>query len=194
MGPYKHCYAAMKSWIIGSLLFVSIASMAGEPPEGPPLPFHDWGGCPFECCTYRDWIATAPVTVFKKRDEKEIAFRLRKNERVLAITGDVVTHEAGVTEIIKPLEIGYPRNGKERVLSLKPGEKVYALHYAGEGNDVFWYKGKTYIDEVVIPGDDWSVKIHSRPRYVWWAKIKNKAGKTGWTRRTDLFGNQDACG
>src|SRR5437773_1794841 len=28
--------------------------LAGDEPE---LPYYDWGACPFECCTYREWIA-----------------------------------------------------------------------------------------------------------------------------------------
>lgn len=193
-------YAAMKARFLASLLFISATAIAGEPREVPPLPFHDWGACPFECCTYREWIAKAPITVFKKRDEKDVAFQLSKNEHVLAITGVVVTHKPGITEILKPIQIGYLPNGKKKVLSLKPGEKIYSLHYAGEGNDVFWYKGKTYIDEVSVPDNGLghipnmnNIAIHSRPEFVWWAKIRNKAGETGWTRKTNLFGNQDAC-
>lgn len=182
-------------------LFPSCALAAG-PQNGPHLPYLDWGACPFECCTYREWVAEAPITVFTKRDENsEVAFRLKKDEHVQAITGVVVTRKFGVTEILKPLELGFLPGGQKPMLSLKPTDIVYTLHYAGEGNDVFWYKGKTYMGEISVPDDAWgkapnsdTVKVHSRPVYDWWAKIRNRAGQTGWTRKTDKFRNQDACG
>jgi hypothetical protein len=78
-------------------------------------------------------------------------------------------------------------------LSLKPGDIIYPLHYAGEGFEVFWYQGKTYSDDLSISNSD-SFKTISSPSYVWWAKVRNRAGKTGWTNKTNQFNNQDSCG
>lgn len=183
-------------------MVASATANAVEPQEFPPLPFNDWGACPFECCTYREWTTKSPIPVFKRRDEQsDVAFDLRNNERVIAITGVVVTTKFGITEILKSMQAGYLPNGKSPVLSLSRGDRVYALHYAGEGSDVFWYKGRTYIDQISVPDNAWgdvpnmsNVNIISRPEYIWWAKIRNRAGKTGWTRRTEKFSNQDACG
>jgi hypothetical protein len=173
-----------------------------EAQEKPQLPYNDWGACPFECCTYREWVAESPIVVFKKRNEKsDVVFRLENGEAVQAVTGVVVTYQLGVTKIVKPIEIGYLPGGQKPMLSLKPDDVVYTLHYAGEGDDVFWYKGKSYRDQIAVPDNGWgdvpnseSVKVLSRPKNVWWVKVRNKAGKTGWTRKTDKFGNQDACG
>jgi hypothetical protein len=185
-----------------ALMFCSSLARPCAAQEKPRLPYHDWDACPFECCIYREWVAEEPITVFKERNEKgAIAFHLKKNERVRAITGVVVTHRIGVTEIIKPIEIGLLPSGGKPMLSLKPGDIVYTLHYAGEGYDLFWYQGKTYVDQIFVPdsarGDvanSPSVKVHSRPVYDWWAKLRNRAGQIGWTRKTDKFANQDACG
>lgn len=170
--------------------------------EKPTLPHLDWGSCPFECCTYREWIATAPIKVFKSRDKNSaIAFQLHAGEKALALTGVIVTHKLGVTEITKPIEVGYLPKGRKPMLSLKPKDVVYTLHYAGEGNDVFWYNGKTYQDQIAVPdnamGDapnSETFKVLSRPEYDWWAKVRNNYGQTGWTRETKKFENQDACG
>ena len=178
---------------IALLLGANIA-LANAPTNMPPVPYLDWGACPFECCTYRDWQAIKPITAYKNRDEKAgVAFKLNKNEHVRAITGVVVTQQLGVVEVIKPVKIGYTANSQTPALSLKPGDKIYPLHYAGEGFEVFWYKGKTYSDDISYENAE-AIKIHKNPNYVWWAKLKNRAGKIGWTKQTDQFNNQDSCG
>ncbi|MBX7136287.1 MAG: hypothetical protein K1X67_26760 [Fimbriimonadaceae bacterium] len=176
--------------------------MAGEPSDRPRLPYEDWGACPFECCTYREWIAKAPIIAFEDRNEKSaLAFRLNESERVFAITGVVVTSKAGVTEILKAIQIGYVPESRGPVLSLNPGDVIYTLHYAGEGTEVFWYKGRTYVDQVWVPDNarggelnSGAFKVRSRSVSVWWALIRNRAGQLGWTRETDRFSNQDRCG
>lgn len=185
-----------------ALLLCSSVVVAGNRADMPRLPYEDWGACPFECCTYREWIAKAAITAFTDRNEKSvITFRVSKDERVFAITGVVVTSEAGVTEILKPIQIGYVPESRGPVLSLKPGDIIYTLHYAGEGTEAFWYKGRTYVDQVWVPDNvrggepnSGAFKVRSRSVSVWWALIRNQTGQLGWTRQTDQFGNQDKCG
>lgn len=160
----------------------------------PLMPYLDWGACPFECCTYREWVAIAPIDVYKSRDEKSnVVFKLNKDDRVRAITGVVATNKLGVTEILKPVKIGYTASSDVPQLSLIPGDIVYTLHYAGEGFEVFWFQGKTYRDDLSISNSD-SFKTIISPSYVWWVKVRNRAGKTGWTNKTNQFNNQDSCG
>ena len=183
---------------------MSLAATAASAPqyERPPMPYYDWDACPFECCTYRRWKAEAPVTLYKTRSSKgEIAFRLKKEDWVNAITGVVITYRYGVSKIVKPIELGYPPKGDKPVLLLQPGEVVYTLHYTGEGSDLFWYKGRVYIDQIATdkpdpdpPPPELIVQVISRPHYVWWAKVRNKDGQVGWTTETHKFGNVDACG
>jgi hypothetical protein len=112
-----------------ALLLCSGLALADESRDKPRLPYHDWGACPFECCAYREWVAKAPITVFRDRNESgTVAFHLEKNEHVHAITGVVVTHKVGVTEVIKSVEIGYLPGGQKPMLSLKPKDIVYTLH------------------------------------------------------------------
>jgi hypothetical protein len=182
----------LKSLFLWVLLVASQSASAAESTKTPRLPYLDWGACPFECCTYRDWTAEAPIKVYKNRNEKSaLVFLVNKKETVQAITGVVVTHHAAPVQVLKPVKLGYRGTAESPMLSLKPKDKLYALHYAGEGNEVFWYQGKTYVDVI----DETALfKRQGSPRYVWWAKIKNHAGKMGWTKQTDAFSNQDACG
>ena len=84
---------------------------------------------------------------------------------------------------------------------LQAGELLYTLHYLGEGFDLFWYKGQVYSDQIASdkpdpdpPPPDLNVQVLSRPHYVWWAKVRHKDGRTGWTNEPHKFGNVDACG
>lgn len=208
----SHLYATRKSAISGSAcggecaaneierLTVNPASLImGVTLEKPNTPYEDWGACPFECCRYSDWIAKSPVTVYQERDvTSRVVFRLITGESAHAVTGVVVTHSVGRIEIKKPFHgPAYLRDDNTVLLSLRPGDIVYSLHYAGEGYDVVWYRGKVYIGEFsdeTLDKASRQYEVLSRPKTAWWAKIRNKAGKTGWTLETDKFGNQDECG
>ena len=107
------------------------------------------------------------------------------------MTGVVVTHKFGVTEILKPVKIGYTVTSEVPLLSLNPGDIIYSYHYAGEGFQVFWYQGKTYTDDISI-SNSVSFKTISSPSYLWLAKVRSRAGKIGWTEKTSYFSNQDS--
>lgn len=170
---------------------VSVAATAQKPLK---LPFLDWGACPFECCTYRDWVASENMTAYSSRDENSTAvFKIKQNETVKAITGVVVTRQAGLVDILKTVKLGYAGYQDDTLLTLHKGERIAVLHYAGEGQEVFWYKGKTYTDEIGLQRTDTFKKLSSA-KFEWWAKVRNRAGKIGWTKRTDAFKNQDSCG
>lgn len=93
------------------LAAIFVLVMSGFSParaqEQPPAGFDNWGVCPFECCTYRDWTAEDEVPVHKSRSERSpVAFRLKPHERVDALTGVVVTEKAGVIRINRPVQDG----------------------------------------------------------------------------------------
>ena len=169
--------------------------------EKPPLPFTDTGSCPFECCTYGDWHATKPVDVHRSASiDSPIAFRIAQGQLIHAVTGVVITTQYGITKILKPLRIGYARDGKSPELSLEAGDVVYTLHYSGEASDLFWYQGKTYTDQIDVPEDAFgsppnasAVQVVSRPKYEWWVKIRDAKNGIGWTKETKSFSGADAC-
>jgi len=166
------------------------------------LPFYDWGACPFECCTYRNWETNKPVIVRDKPSgTANELFRIPTHQPVLGITGVVITTKPGVSKIVKPVQLGYSKDGKGPLLSLLPGEAIYTLHYLGEGYELFWYEGHTYSDQSNVSeqayGDvpfEGTVKVESRPETTWWVKIKDKKGRKGWSEESDGFDNMDACG
>lgn len=178
-----------------------IHSTTQNSPDKPVLPYYDWGACPFECCTYKEWTATRDLKTYKRRDEKSpVSFRVKKEQAVRGLTGIVITKKYGITKILIPIQIGYTPESKSPELSLKPGEEVYTLHYQGEAYDLFWYKGKVYYDQISVPDNamgtppnSQALQIVSRPKYEWWAVIQDKEGNIGWTKETDTFAHIDAC-
>jgi hypothetical protein len=172
----------MFRWVL--LLSLISCSVNAFGQNTPNLPYFDRGACPFECCTYRTWIARNNVSLRKEmRTASPLLFSIKKGERVNAITGVVITSKAGIVEVIQDTKIGG--------LNIKSGSKLYTLTYLGEGFYKIWYKGKIY--EESVEGEK-AFKIVSQPKAVWWVKIKNKKGQIGWTNLSDSFDDQDACG
>ena len=183
-----------------TLSVICVPSTVSYAAELPHLPYRDWGACPFECCTYKAWETTRAVAVHEKPDSSsKPVFTLGAGRSVQGITGVVITHQAGVTRILKPIEIGYDSKGKGPLLSLKAGERIYTLHYVGAGHDLFWYRGKIYTDQIALSDDAFGniseapLTIESRPRTEWWAKIRSDNGHIGWTEVRDNFDHIDAC-
>lgn len=149
------------------------------------LPYRDVGACPFECCTYRDWFASKPISIFKSMNSSSaVAFRLKKGEKVKGMTGVVVTSIAGKAKVLKDVTL---ENSKVRV---KKGDTLLMLTYLGEGYFRFWYRGKIFEESADVDG----IKFLSQPKSVWWVKIRNRKGQIGWTISDGNFNNQDQCG
>ncbi|MEO7538435.1 MAG: hypothetical protein ABIV21_00265 [Pyrinomonadaceae bacterium] len=164
---------------------IACCSLAfGQRIAKPPQPFIDRGACPFECCTYRDWDVTAPTAVRKDmNDRSPIAFRLRKGERVVGVTGVVVTTSPGIATVLRSEKLGK--------VDLKRGDTVYLLTYLGEGFNKIWHKGRIVEAETY---DESKLRVNRQPKAVWWVKVKNRRGQIGWSRQPDHFGNKDQCG
>jgi hypothetical protein len=190
--------AAMHSIRVAVLLFGSASTaLAASSGETPPNPYEDWGACPFECCTYREWRASSAATAYTDRAESSpIAFSIAKGEKVRAITGVVVTTRYGMVKLRTAMKIGIPKTAKspDPILSLQAGEAIYTLHYEGEGSYLFWYKGSVSSDEVADSADDEHFEVVSKPETVWWAKVQSVNGQVGWVKMLGTFKNVDACG
>ena len=181
------------SAVLSTFALVSCFALAGD---APPMPFLDWGACPFECCTYREWVATGKVSLHKERSLTDpVVIVLHKGQRVQGITGVVITTQPGKLKILKPITLD-----AQKPVSLVPGDIVYTLHYLGEGYDLFWFKGQLHSDQISArkieleptPGASWQVL--ALPEYDWWVKVKGAEDRIGWTNETDKFDNMDACG
>ena len=58
-GPGRRAMLVAVAVVLGLQLI-----SARQPPGAlPPLPYEDDGACAFEGCSYREWDATAPVTI-----------------------------------------------------------------------------------------------------------------------------------
>jgi hypothetical protein len=186
--------------------YITIEGFAFSQPENqsaPPSSFADWGACPFECCTYREWTVLSSTTLYKDRTTSSpIMFRVRRGERVMGLTGVVITIKPGKALIKKATTLG---EGSRKV-HVGAGDILYLLHYQGEGYYKFWFQGKVYEEQMpsapdqIIPNqsdpDNGHQYIHmiSEPMTVWWVKVKNRQGLVGWSKQTEHFGNMDACG
>ena len=160
------------------LLGVLIASVLAAQTTGekkPPNVYIDKGACPFECCTYREWVARTYVTLLDSPNGKKVVGQINKGERVLALTGEV--HSVPVRVIAQQ---DYPE------AKIKAGDTVYILHYEGEG---FW---KAWHDGTVVDVEDLSDA--GKQKITWWVKLKTRSGAIGWAIEHHNFGNQDACG
>ena len=146
----------------------------------PPRLYISKGACPFECCTYRQWIANRTVALIDHPGGKSIG-QVRRLDKVLAITGEVQAH---------PLRFQIKEKGLDNGVDSAPvGSTVYLLHPVGEGFWLVWFQGRAIEMDPNYEGP--------RPDYQWWAKIKTKSGHSGWVRMdaNDLsFDNVDSCG
>jgi len=154
--------------------------------SGPPVPYVDKGACPFECCTYREWNVIKPTLVrASMSDTAPISFRLKAGEKVFGMTGVVITTRPGIMRAIKAASIG------EKDLPIRKGEQFYVLTNLGEGFAKVWFKGKIFQGE---PYDDSRFEFMRQAKSIWWVKVKNRAGRIGWSRQAENFGNMDECG
>jgi hypothetical protein len=177
--------------MLPALLLTVILASPG--PADLRFPFYDWGACPFECCTYREWTANASTAVLKvRRRNAPVAFQLKNGEAVQGLTGVVVTTRAGTAKVFRATTLG------EQKIKVSPGDHLLLLHYQGEGYWRFWFRGHIDSDQLPdindqAPDSELDLRIVTHPRTVWWVKIRNRQGQEGWTEQTDHFDHMDAC-
>jgi hypothetical protein len=168
--------------IFSGLFFISAGQALAQ---GPKLPYKDTGACPFECCTYRGWVANKDTIIYKEmRGGSPVAFRVKKREKVTGVTGVVITTKAGQVKALKSFTTS---SG----VQIRANDIFYLLTYRGEGFYLTWYKGKKFEAEAY---DQTEMKILNGPDAVWWVKIRNRRGQTGWTKLPENFDNKDSCG
>jgi hypothetical protein len=194
-----------------ALLLASLSVLLVPPQTAPPMPFVDEGACPYECCIYRDWTATAPVVAYDYHPAWEslepgtphkTMFSVAKGEVVTALTGVVVTTRPGrmrFTEAISTTNSSrrFPRMASEHV-AFAPGDTLYLLAPQGEGVFTAWFKGRLLEGLDTVPLQErigWHGSVlEAKPTIQWWVRIRNANGQFGWTDRPVDFKNRDACG
>jgi hypothetical protein len=161
--------------------------IAGElkPMVAPVLPYFDWRACPFEGCTYRQWTARKSIIVYDtwKQQRREVE-QLSMGDKVIAVTGVVITFRPGVVRMDRDLP--------DR--DLKRGDVILTYTNRGEGFSAVWYKGSYYSEFDLTftkwPNGQGCGGTHCAATYIdlgtkaWWAKVKLKAGRVGWIDMT----------
>ena len=191
MGTFGHLILA------AVLLLQNPSGGAGESnaPPCPALPHFVWNACPFEGCTYRQWTAHEVVPVYGtwKEKRREIA-RLAVGDKVVAITGVVITYRPGVIRVDEDVPDA----------ELKTGDLIRTYTYHGERDTEACFKGKYYrfFDIHFSKSEDgFCGRQHCEGTYIdagqkaWWAKVKLKSRRTGWVDMYHAkFGNVDRFG
>jgi hypothetical protein len=164
--------------IISSTFSLAIMSAQTHLPMNaaePPDPFIDYGACPFECCTYREWKAESNHPLYEKPHGRVIG-TVKKDTTVQALTGETIS---------RPVPFVYPQDSMT-TSGIKKGEKVYLYHAEGEGSWIIWYRGKVMEDSIgsLFTGangvKEFDEQVLKRDRTEWWAKVKLPDGRVGW--------------
>ena len=156
-------------------------SGASKATAAPTLPYLDWGACPFEGCTYREWTASKAVVVYDTWEEKRQPIaRLSVGEKVTATTGVVITFRPGVIR----MDRDRPENG------LRSGDTISVYTNLGEGYAKVWFKGRFYSEfditfaawpDHTACGDAKCVAAFTDVgKSAWWAQVKLSSGRMGW--------------
>src|SRR5947207_12837919 len=149
---------------ISAIIGIFASGLFAQTGAKPPVPFIDKGACPFECCTYRQWDVKTPTIIRSAmKDNAPVSFRLNKGEKVLGMTGVVITTQPGEVKVLKKTKLGK--------LDVKTGETLILLTNLGEGFHKVWYHGRIYQVDTI---DETKFKTIREPKAVWWVKIKNR--------------------
>jgi hypothetical protein len=164
----------------------------------PEAAYVDEGVCPFEGCTYREWIAQEDNQIHESMDENSpVIFTVKKGEKVTGITGTVLTTQYGEGEVLKDAPIyGGP--------AIKKGDRIQIINHVGEGYMKIKYNGQIYEAQILVPDPSYDInstrdneiiyiKETQKLETEWWVKIKNSQGQEGWTKNTN-FANMDSLG
>jgi hypothetical protein len=107
-------------------------------------------------------------------------YRLAKDEKVLAVTGVVITFKPGIIRMDRDV----PEQG------LKRGETILTYAYRGEGFSAVWVHGEyhgdfdisftKWPDGMGCGGDHCAATYVDLGRKVWWVQVKLASGRMGW--------------
>ncbi len=185
-----------------TLALAALSALLAPQQTSPPVPYVDEGACPFECCTYRDWTATAAVAAYdhwrwqsvSPSSPHKVVFNIAKGDVVTALSGVVVTTRPGRLRVTKAttaksFSVRFPKMPPEDI-RFQRDDVLYLLTYRGEGAFTVWFTGRL-LEEL----DTSRLGVlEESPVTQWWVRIRNGKGQIGWTNRAADFSNKDACG
>jgi hypothetical protein len=135
-------------------------------------------GCPFECCSYREWRADSALAVFAdERAAGPVAFTLPAGTRFRADSGNV--HVTGILLIAVADSVGDPP-----YWSYGPGDTLVVLDPIGEGHFNVW-DGRSVKDVEGFWGAERMppvAEMLGRWETEWWVHVTVPDGRSGWAR------------
>ncbi len=169
---------------------------------GPPEPYVSRGACPFECCTYGDWLLETAAPAFPVAStDPAPSFQIPANTRVRADSGNVIVARPGLVVADRP----FPVQGTDGAPVVAAGDTLWLLDYIGEGYVHTWYRGQTYeTSGEYWPWDPADASAPGAPDYAarrlrdtdasWWVHVTLPDGRAGWVRMDDVEATgDDAC-
>jgi hypothetical protein len=154
--------------------------------------YYLWKGC-----KYGLWTARRPVEVYDtwKRTRRATA-RLAAGDKVVAVTGVVITYRPGIIRMDRDL----PEDG------LKRGDTIYTYAYRGEAAWDGWVND-VHHDGLIVPNakqldgkgclENCAATEVQAGHKEWWAKLKLKSGQTAWVdmdKEFESFDGVDSLG
>ena len=137
------------------------------------------GACPFECCTYGNWVADTVIPMYTApRGTGQPSFRLAKGDPIKTEFGAVYVTSIGLIVVDDTLTLG-PADA----VRLAPGDTLVLLDPIGEGYWTAWRRGEI-IEQVPPFFESWwrprqSGRMIGRPAREWWVRGSSR-GRTGW--------------
>ncbi len=160
----------------------------------PSLPVIDYNACPFEGCTFQEWIVVRDVTLFSTwRNSRKPIATVENGQVVTGLTGVHITDEPDRVQVLQPIP----------ELELQPGDFILRYMYRGEGFADIWAGGRfrrqydcTFITERNNAGclRDCAARVISEGRKDWWVRVKTSKGVIGWAKVEDQFDCMDSLG
>lgn len=188
-----------------------VAPACRVPESTPGKVYVEKGTCPGECCTYREWTATADVEILADPGATRVVGHIRKGEKVTAETGEV--HVVPLRSCaMRAHTLESSAAGASSKTTLAPGDVFWVLSPVGEGYATIWFNGKLHTESAMFifdetcaakpGGEDCWAKVHAPPsavddwrRHRWWVRIRTSQGVVGWVdNTTDVLTGFDACG
>ena len=149
------------------------------------------GGCPFECCSYREWRAdSALAVVASERADGPVLFTIPAGTRFRADSGNV--HITDILLIAVADSVGDPP-----YWSYGPGDTLVVLDPIGEGHFNVW-DGRAVKDVEGFWGAERMplvAEMLGRWETEWWVHVTMPDGRAGWARLAATTRPQgaDAC-
>ena len=155
--------------------------------------YRDQNACPFECCSYGEWVVTEPTVLYRTPNNLEPVTELNRCQEVQAITGEihVVPNPARVISTFVD-DLGN---------RFTVGERFYLLASRGEGFFLAWAQGVLFEMDGgwVMSASDcrrnrqcWATLEGEPGHGQWWILLQADHGQRGWTNQPN-FDGQDLC-